>query len=450
MMKNKRGVASGIDWVLGVGIFILSITFIFILFKPGVAPVHNQETLLNIVQKGFEKDVSWDITEVPIFISPLYEELHGDTRIIFLSTDDGFDTSPDGSSSRQANSYGDQLRDIINEAAYPNMKLFYVLRDIDPGNPITRVEYTRDNLPREEEGDEDETLYSEEAEAICRQADARGDDEDGGDLRGRDREVLEELCEETSGGRDGNRRARSTDVGEARILYIQYEAAVSGDTPYSRIERDNELNFFINQNPIPEELGQGEDVVVPPEQIIMPAYLDSRKTKYVLTVASEPINFALPDITGWSMPPLKACYAYGREFPDPFTVSAPAWGSPELAPDDCYAVYELGARKTIGGVHLPSLLALETFESDNCDPGYECIKEKWDFPGLREFMIEIETIPEASSGERCDPEQQLCYKFPTNKPGPPANINSFVRQFNSFLLTDDGVKIPIIVRLTVW
>jgi len=439
-MKNKRGVGSGIDWVLGVGIFIMSITFIFILFKPGVTPVHDQETLLNIVQDGFENSVSWEITEVPIFISRLYGDFSGE-QVIFLSTDDGFDLDPEDDTN-DINIYGDQLENILSDAAYPNMKLFYVLRDVDEGsNSITNPSHLRENLPRGEEGaDEGEVIYAEEATAVCQEAARR--DEDDESSRGRDTAVLEELCEEERGRDRG--RFRSSDVGDARTLYIGYEGRVGENTPYSRIERENELIFFINPISIPE----GDDEIVSPDNFIMPAYLDEGKTKYILVVASEPINFALNrDITSGSIPG-KACYAYGPQFD---SVSSPEGVDYNLLEDDdCRVVYELGAKKTIGGVHLPSLLALENFEGNNCDLGYECIKKEWDFPELREFMIKIETIPEGSGGEECDPEHQLCYKFPANKPGPPANINRFVRQFNSFLLTDDGVKIPIIVRLTVW
>jgi hypothetical protein len=33
---------------------------------------------------------------------------------------------------------------------------------------------------------------------------------------------------------------------------------------------------------------------------------------------------------------------------------------------------------------------------------------------------------------------------------PSANANVYVRQFNNFILTDDGTRIPVKVRISTW
>ncbi len=447
-MKNKRGVAEGIDWILGVGIFILSITFIFILFKPGVTPLHDKETLLDIVQNGFEDEALWSITEVPIFLSPLYDELHDDTAVIFFSGD-GFDLNPDDDIDAPDNNYGDQLDVILRDAGHSNMKLFYITRLIEGSEesfPSFRAEHTRElQVSCDSDRDDDEEdieEYEGEAESFCRGLIEDGDE--GGESSEGGRHVRE-LCEDSEVG-DRERGA----VRRTRELYVDYTRGRCGASePYSSIERENELNFFINDQNILDDDGI---IVAEAEDLIAPAYLDTTKTKYVLTVASKPINFAVPENFIGLDTLRKACYTFGGEFPNPFDIPFPAGVDSigQLPPDTCFVLYELGAKKSISGVHLPSILALENFEGSGCETGYDCLREEWKFPALRDFMIEIETIPEASTGEVCNPDQQLCYKLPEKKPGPPLNVNTFVRQFNSFLLTDDGVKIPIIVRITIW
>lgn len=447
-MENKRGVAEGIDWILGVGIFILSITLIFILFKPGVMPIHDKETLLNIVQDGIEDEALWSITEVPIFISPLYDGLYEHTEIIFLSSD-GYDLNPDDDIDAPDNNYGEQLYTILGDAGHSNMKLFYITRLIEDrveSFPPFREEHRRGEYTFDEEESDDEESYTSEVGDFCDAARERGEADRERDAGG--------LCEE---GEDGEGRPREEHVIRARSEYVLYVNPPDGsrrseNEPYSDIERENELNFFINDAEILDDEGR---IVAEAGDFLMPAYLDNRKTKYVLTVASKPINFAVPGpLVGSDRIPIKVCYAFGGDLSNPFDgIPLPAGidSIGQLPPDTCFALYELGAKKNITGMHLPSLFALENFdEGSNCETGYGCIKQKWKFPELREFMIEIETIPESSAGERCDDTQQLCYKFPEKKPGPSLNVNTFVRQFNSFLITDDGVKIPIIVRITIW
>ena len=127
-MKDKKGLADAVDWILGVGLFIISITFIFILFRPGVTPVYDSETLLNILQEGFEENLYWDITETPIFITPLYSEYYDNSGNVFLD-DKGYNIMHhDGTtSSGPAGNFYDKLSDLIGSREETKIKVFYVI-----------------------------------------------------------------------------------------------------------------------------------------------------------------------------------------------------------------------------------------------------------------------------------------------------------------------------------
>lgn len=81
---QKRGF-SHIDWIIGSGLFLIGIITILIFLKPGIIPIHNQNTLLDIVEDNFRKEatqpfsktgeiggVYWNLTEIPLYI---YEKI---------------------------------------------------------------------------------------------------------------------------------------------------------------------------------------------------------------------------------------------------------------------------------------------------------------------------------------------------------------------------------------
>ncbi|MEK6955766.1 MAG: hypothetical protein AABW52_03840, partial [Nanoarchaeota archaeon] len=70
-MMNKKGIGNEIDWIIGIGLFLLSIMAIFVLFKPGVNPVYDYDTLIGIVNDNMNNDLTWEITKIPIFIESI-------------------------------------------------------------------------------------------------------------------------------------------------------------------------------------------------------------------------------------------------------------------------------------------------------------------------------------------------------------------------------------------
>lgn len=71
---NKK--ASHVDWAISMGIFLVYIIGMFILLRPGVTPVHKPEGLLEILENKFNKEVMWEVREIPLFV----EFCFGDTN----------------------------------------------------------------------------------------------------------------------------------------------------------------------------------------------------------------------------------------------------------------------------------------------------------------------------------------------------------------------------------
>jgi hypothetical protein len=55
-MRGKKGNSSHIDWVISLGIFIVYILLLLTWIKPSYQPAFEQDVLLNIIQRGIEKD----------------------------------------------------------------------------------------------------------------------------------------------------------------------------------------------------------------------------------------------------------------------------------------------------------------------------------------------------------------------------------------------------------
>jgi len=65
---DKRGIAEHVDWIVALGIFFVYLTIILTFFKPGVNPMVNPDTLLNIVEDNLRQDVFWTVSKTPLFI----------------------------------------------------------------------------------------------------------------------------------------------------------------------------------------------------------------------------------------------------------------------------------------------------------------------------------------------------------------------------------------------
>lgn len=74
-MRGKKGL-DYIDWSISMGIFIVAVTALFVFLKPGARPEHDQDTLINIVERQFVKETQWFVHETPLFIEN-FHSLYG-------------------------------------------------------------------------------------------------------------------------------------------------------------------------------------------------------------------------------------------------------------------------------------------------------------------------------------------------------------------------------------
>ena len=64
---GKKG-AIHVDWAISMGLFLIYVTVLFILIKPGYYPEYKPENLFSILENNFVDNVSTDIKEVQVII----------------------------------------------------------------------------------------------------------------------------------------------------------------------------------------------------------------------------------------------------------------------------------------------------------------------------------------------------------------------------------------------
>lgn len=358
-MLNKRGIGQEIDWIIGVGLFLLSMAFIFVLFKPGITPVYDSQTLLDILQNGFRSDTNFEITSAPIFVYPANSSYLGQGLIVL--SDNMIDVSCMDSCSTEDFT---RLNDLISEKNKSNMEYFYIKRD---------------------EGDMAPTLGKR---AIDDEAPIRCEEKGG-------------VCEDK-------------ELGDGGLLLEEDEYPI-------KVDRSDPMKYLLEDSIL--TVGARLDDGVDGQPV---------KTKYLLTVSDKEINFVLDDFAIVE-PPLQACYKAGVS----------DWPHSDAVAELCPIIYDLGLTETLSGIDIISFNALNRTAEIDCGAGYECIKEKWGFPASKEFVIYIENLPSVR------PTPRIYYTFPKSLT-PPENVNVFVRQFNDFVITDDGTRIPVSVRIIMW
>ena len=357
-MLNKRGIGGEIDWLLATGLFILSIVFVFVLFRPGLTPIYDSRSLLTIAQAGFNNDTNWEITKLPIFFIPTNNTYVGN-KLVNLTTMSI--NLLDGTS----NPNGEQrLKNLIQGKNKLNIEVYYLNRSAtdNPGFSIPQ-------RANEDDVDDDVEL-------------------------------------------PGDTEETPADVREARRDYESRHGAM----------RSGSIRYNITSDGV----------------LIVPAKLEQQtKTKSLITVSDRAINFDLNNLSGSST--LKGCSAIGK-----IEVSLYPYST---VSSRCPVIYEFGAIETVSGISLSSFLVLNetTIPGSDCITGYDCVKQKWKFPITKEFQIEIKSIP-LGIGEGDPPFTET---FP-KEASIPLDTNVFVRQFNYFVLTDDGTKIPVIVKISIW
>ena len=355
-MLNKRGIGQDIDWIIGIGLFILSITFIFILFKPGIMPVFDSQTLLDITQDGFNNDTNWVITTVPIFIYPANDSFVGDGQLVLLSPN-AINVSCKSSCSTTSD---EKISNLVEDKDKTKVEFYYMRRTDADSPPSPDVD--------------EEPVRCEKGVPIC--------EEDGGAARA---------------------------------------PLVGADEYPLKVDRPDQINYFMNLSGLYTDANLEAGIAS-----------DPKRTKYLLIVSNKQINYFLDEFD-IDESILKACNSIDKD----------NWPYSDGVAEQCPVIYDFGITETTSGIDLRAFLDLTNLTGSGCSLGYDCVKTKWGFPASKEFNIKLENLPTAR------PTPRINYTFP-ERSIVPTNVNVFVRQFNDFVLTDDGTRIPVSVRITVW
>ena len=369
MFKQKKGISGHIDWILGIAMFLLAIGSMIVLFKPGVTPTTNADTMINLVQDNFISDTEWTITKQPIFLMPVTyfkTTTNGPTKMpmptgknlvkfegyIDLSNVNQPDVKPTGMNDNI-------LSSKINSINSDKMELFYVKNNDEDG--VTWIVGTEEESV--------DTLFNTARQKIV--------------------------------------RIGVTMVEQERDLGIEYEL------PPNTILRS--YTYFYSGT-----LEENDDIGI--------------KNKYLLIYNKEdriinPLHGALlPEL-----PEIKAC-AYTGEI----TLYNP---NINIMSDEegCKAIYQLGIAEDTKGISMVKIIELNTLAGNACTTGYECVKQKWNFPYKNNFKIKI-SLPNTP---------QVFISFPENIVQP-ENARIYARTISSQILTDDAESIPITITIQAW
>lgn len=64
---NKKGLAY-VDWIISLSLFIVTVLMIFAFLRPGVEPTFESKDLINIVERNFLGENSWEVVSIPVAI----------------------------------------------------------------------------------------------------------------------------------------------------------------------------------------------------------------------------------------------------------------------------------------------------------------------------------------------------------------------------------------------
>ncbi|MEK6882870.1 MAG: hypothetical protein AABY22_24820 [Nanoarchaeota archaeon] len=136
----KRG-AIHVDWALSMGLFLIYVTLLFIIIKPGYYVEHKPEDLFTILNDNFIPNVSTDIKEVQFIIT----KCSGDRKVTLEDLNDNYEFSKlvkeDGTSLTKGDSVGSKIdidcrladppisKDVFIATSYP--KKHYIFGDLN-------------------------------------------------------------------------------------------------------------------------------------------------------------------------------------------------------------------------------------------------------------------------------------------------------------------------------
>ena len=402
---NKKGIGGEVDWILAIGLFLVYLGLILVVFKPGVTPAVDHKIVLDVVQRSIEEKLTWKVTKQPLFTELLRYQAPGTGRA---------SVTEDSTQYR-----GDQnVFEFVGECQRNALTRRFDCAPFPPftGLPSAPTELRRRVMFFYVTSTENPLPGSVENEV--RDADAETPERPTG------RERVSGDSDSETARRDVDRRSGRDrdDSGERRLRFglENGNPVLRVNTAFSSALTRRKYLVVYSQDPL---------VQAPLTQLNRAS--GSRRACILredfLTRCppqNPPVTFTYP----------ADCAALPLQF------------YPE---HDCRVRYTLGAPEVVDGLHLQRLLSLRTAETrftTDCGPpqnlqSYDCVKRVFGVPPVKDFKIEVRT-------SEADVNPFINYGFPDVPVPLEARVD--VRQFSSFILTEEAVKVPVVVKISVW
>lgn len=384
---DKKGIAEHVDWVIAVAIFFVYLTIVLTFFKPGIKPMINPNSLLDIVEENFKEDVTWTLVKTPIFLYSVKYEANP-----------CLDGSPPPSGSPCSAEIGNT---------------FVELKDFS--NNIQLVDFDEEGNPQDATNVQDRVNFFY--------------------VNGKNLVAPPGMIVTQGISAYGLKIQIAIDSAPADLV---------GSTGAVKIINNLDLSELLRTNKLPIQ-----------NNLIFQTELTNEKQTYVAISSSDIINSGEGIATSLSST-LSACSikdittegtSYYADNTVDFDFTTPEKNYQNYVyPDlNCPVIYEVGTREILEGINWQYFINLYTYESSFPDRStcsgedyYQCVKKSWGFPDANEFKIVV-----------YDQEQNDLLTFPV-KVDPPLDSTVNTRYFHSFILSEDGVTIPVIVSIRVW
>ena len=360
----KKGIGGHVDWIIGIGLFLIYVAMLFAFFKPGITDVFEPDTLLDIVEDGFTADSAWELQKTPIFLEglPEYQCLTGEP--------------PEPAS-------------IPYDSKVSYFHLDGVLESL--GEIFTTEDFA---LELGDDDDHFEVFYVPE-------------------------DVTEDLC-----------AIFTDDYATDQPEVVHYCDIASEDRPYSVMYEYDGSSLTLPTPDIFDEGVQLKYVLIHSEEEEINTDHSGGIPGVILEDNCEPVG----DIEMNHFPACQFQFEYDAGlYEDEYG---------DYSEPTCFAQYSLGVTETLFGIE-PDGDGVNFVDTSGCTiapvDDYLCAKELWGFPELKEFKIAV-------TSTALDPNTIW---FPDNT-YIPGNVRVDSRLFNSYLLSDNGVRTPAEINILVW
>ncbi len=495
---GKKGIGGDIDWIIAMGIFLIFMSLVFTLFKPGIRSSFDYKSLQGIVEENFLNDTKWEIYKQPVFIEdtnldPMYSEGSPPNQKTCAKT--SVCTSPQKFGSKTFildgityNSHGDM---VSSDNSFPlftsffagknatevkqRMRMYYITEGEKGGgvttNAILNVNFhgITGMAPAEASNQcSDDTPCSagklcvnEKCEDLPKKAvGATCDNKDECSSN----KCTNGLCVPKTFFKQGHLCSSSVECAQGMVCDTtdttekkccvqdtnnpnnpdrckkQGGEIKSGQKKERSMPQTNSPENDKIKNENRENLGENEidykiygDDTTKKLGLTEVSFANGEQKRYTLVYSSEIIS---PDNaesaeTQPSAGTFKACLVNDYDT------------TKKVKGTVCQARYSLGVREAVNGISTKKYGKIVPTESGgkSCtDREYECLKEKWGYPLVKDFRIDIFNTDVGIS--LTVPKNAM----DTNR----TQAAVRVRQFNDFILTEEGLKVPVTVSIKVW